>query len=107
MYWRHELAHTHHGDCYLQMTLLCVHTAESSVEVEKRIREIDKSAGRKRTKNKQGENQLPEAQTLPSCNYLFKKTITNSRFIQLLGLNHISRRKMRERCDKQDYTWVE
>ena len=37
---------------------------------------------------KQGENQLPEAQTLPSCNYLFKKTITNSRFIQLLGLNH-------------------
>ena len=86
MYWRHELAHTHHGDCYLQMTLLCVHSAESSVEVEEELEKLTR---------------------VPSCNYLFKKTITNSRFIQLLGLNHISRMKMRERCDKQDYTWME
>ena len=40
MYWRHELAHTHHGDCYLQMTLLCVHTAESSVEVEEELEKL-------------------------------------------------------------------
>ena len=40
MYWRQKLAHTHHGDCYLQMTLLCVHTAGSSVEVEEELEKL-------------------------------------------------------------------
>ena len=95
MYWHQKLAYTHHGDCYVQVTLLC-----GKVKSRRRIREVEKSAGRNRTKNKRVKTKYMRPTHCQDKIYLLRERVPIVDTFVYLGSTIQSDLRMQKRCNQ-------